>query len=103
MADPALSLRFEPNRCRIIYDAMTRDVIHDPGPSIMYGDPDAIDEETAAELQDMSGFSDDDIEPSDHNIFDMLVPGCPARPEGLSCEPEGGIGPCRHCKAGFRL
>jgi hypothetical protein len=97
MPDLARTLPFEPNRQRIIFDAVTGDVINDPSPSIMYGDPDAIGERDLAELLTIPDFSDDDAEPSDHNIFDMLVPGCPARTEGLSCEPAGGIGPCRHC------
>jgi len=66
-------------------------------PSIVYVDFDEIDDDTAAELQTMHGFSDDDAEPADHNIFDMLVPGCPARPEGLDHEFTGPFGRCRHC------
>jgi hypothetical protein len=105
MPSVAQALNYLPSRQRVV---TMRDgtvypvddagnIIDDLRPSIMYGDPDAIGERDLAELLTIPGFSDDDAEPADHNIFDMLVPGCPARPEGLSCEPAGGIGPCRHC------
>lgn len=93
MADLARILDFEPNRQRIIFDAVTGDIIDDPSPSIMYGDPEEIDEETAAEMQDMPGFSNDDAEGDDDSDDDACN-----HPAGHHFIGKCGETRCLHCE-----
>ena len=102
MGEPARIFELEPlGRQRVV---TIHDIVHpvddsgeviDADASVMYGDE--IDPEVEAELELMSGFSSDDAEPSDTNLFDLIEQGCPAQPSQFFCEPAGPVGRCRHC------